>query len=65
MSDYEKRVNELLSDAKQLMYNASKAPETSKKYWIKKAQEKAFDAYAVPTDFKYEFVMPEWGTYGT
>jgi hypothetical protein len=66
MTNQESRISELLSDAKQFMYNAKNGPALSREYWIEKAKDKAFEASLVPEDFKYpESKMPEWGTYGT
>lgn len=66
MSDAEKRIAELMSEARQYTYYATKTTGESFTYWVNKAEAKIAEAGSVPNDFKYpEFVMPEWGTYGT
>lgn len=66
MTDCEKEINLLISNAKTMMYNASQTTGESKLYWTNKAKDWLKQASEIPVDFKYpEFDMPEWGTYGT
>jgi hypothetical protein len=66
MSDKESRVKHLLSNAKQYEYYASCTSGETYLYWKNKADNTRYEALNVPDNYKQpEFVMPEWGTYGT